>query len=78
MRMTEPLLNPLLGLFSSCGVATSNFDSLVFLHPVIFYLVMFGCYLLEACTFLMRDRKGADPEERGGGEELGGIEEEKL
>ena len=34
---------------------------------------MFGCYLLEACSFLMRDRKGVDLEGKGGGEELGGI-----
>ena len=32
---------------------------------------MFGCYLLEACSFLMGDRKGVGPEGRGGGEDLG-------
>jgi hypothetical protein len=31
---------------------------------------MFDCYLLEACSFPMRDRNGADLEWRGGGEEL--------
>ena len=35
---------------------------------------MFGCYLLEACSFLMTDRKGVDPEKRRGGEELGGVQ----
>ena len=40
---------------------------------LIFYFVMFGCYLLGACSFLMRDRKGVDLEGKGGGEELGGI-----
>jgi len=30
---------------------------------------MFGYYLF----FLMRDRKGVDPERRGGGEDLGGV-----
>ena len=35
---------------------------------------MFGCYLLEACSFLMRDRKGVDLDGRRGGEELGGVE----
>ena len=28
---------------------------------------MLGCHLLEACSFLMRDRKGVDPEGRGAG-----------
>lgn len=36
---------------------------------------MFGFYVLEAGSFPMGDRKGADPEKRGSGEELGGIEE---
>jgi hypothetical protein len=31
---------------------------------------MLGFYLLEACSFLMRDRKGMDPEGRGEGREL--------
>lgn len=29
---------------------------------------MFCFYLLEACSFLMRGRKGVDPEARGGEE----------
>ena len=35
---------------------------------------MFGCYIFEACSFLMRDRKGMDLEEKGGGEKLGEVE----
>jgi hypothetical protein len=35
---------------------------------------MIDCYLLEACFFLVRDRKGADPEGRGGREELYEVE----
>lgn len=35
---------------------------------------MFGCYFLEACSFLTRDRKGVDWDGRGGGEGLGGVE----
>jgi hypothetical protein len=39
---------------------------------------MFGCDLLEAYSFLMRDRKGVDLEEKGregrGGEGRGGEE----
>ena len=33
---------------------------------------MFDCFLLEACSFLMRDRK--DLNGTGGGKELGGVE----
>jgi hypothetical protein len=50
---------------------------IVLLHFIIFYFVRFGCYLLEACSFLMRDRKGLDLEGRGGWEDLG-VEGEKL
>lgn len=35
------------------------------------YFVMFRCYLLDVCSFLMRDRKIMDPDGRGDGEELG-------
>lgn len=35
---------------------------------------MFCCYLLEACSFLMIDRKGVNPEVRGGEEELVCVE----
>ena len=34
---------------------------------------MFGCYLLETYSFLIRDR-GVDPERRRNGESLGGRE----
>lgn len=37
-----------------------------------FYFVMFGGYLLEACSFLRRDRKGVDP---GGGGRSEQVEE---
>lgn len=37
---------------------------------------MFGCYLLEAGSFLMKDRKGVDLEERGGG--MGGVVREET
>ena len=43
-----------------------------------FYFFLFGCYLLEACSFLMRDRKGVDLDGRDGGEELGGVEGEET
>lgn len=35
---------------------------------------MFYYYPLEACSFLMWDRKGVDPDGKGGGEELGEVE----
>lgn len=40
----------------------------------IYYCVMFGCYLLEACSFLFRDRNRVDRDESRGGEDLGGLE----
>jgi hypothetical protein len=39
---------------------------------------MLGCYLIEACSFLMKDKKGVDPKGKGGEEGLGGVEGEKL
>lgn len=32
-----------------------------------------SCYLLEAHSFLLKDRKGVDSKGRRGGEELGGV-----
>jgi hypothetical protein len=34
---------------------------------------MFGCYILEACSLLMRDRGRVDLAGRGNGEELGRV-----
>lgn len=42
-------------------------------HLIVFYYIMFGCYLIEACSFTMRDRKEADLGRRGSGEELGRV-----
>jgi hypothetical protein len=42
---------------------------MVLFYLIIFYFDMFGCCLLEACSFLMRGRKGVDGG-RLGGEEL--------
>jgi hypothetical protein len=39
---------------------------------------MFSCYLLQACSFLMRDRKEVDLEGRRRGEELGEVEGGEL
>jgi hypothetical protein len=38
------------------------------------YFVMLICYLIEAYTLLTRNRKGIDPEGRGGREEHVGVE----
>jgi hypothetical protein len=35
---------------------------------------MFCCCFLKVCSFLIRDRKGADLGGRGGGKKLGGRE----
>lgn len=35
---------------------------------------MFGCYFLEACYFLKRNRNGINPMCEAGLEELGGVE----
>lgn len=43
-----------------------------------FIFVILGCYVLEICSFLITNRKGVDPEGRGGVEELGGIEGEET
>jgi hypothetical protein len=39
---------------------------------------MFGYYLLEACSFLIRDRNGVDLEVRGPGKGLGSRERGKC
>lgn len=48
------------------------------LHFTIFYCIMLGCYHLEACSFLIRKRKGVDPERRRSREELRRVEGEKT
>lgn len=39
-----------------------------------FYFVMLVCYLLAACSFLIRGKKGVGLDGRGGREDLGGVE----
>jgi len=43
-----------------------------FLFYLMIYLIMFGCSLLDASSFLMRNREGVDLDGRGGGKELEG------
>lgn len=47
----------------------SDFSVLFLIH-----LIVLHHYFLEVC-FLRRDRKGADPDRRGGREKLGGVKE---
>lgn len=57
-------LSPLFGYYVQL-----LYDSLCLLYLTLFYFVMLGFCLLEACAFVMRDRKGVDLERKGGGEE---------
>lgn len=56
----------------------SNFNMVVLVSSYIFYFVMFGYHLLEAFSFLMRDRNGLDPEGKKYEEELEGVDGEKT
>lgn len=47
---------------------------MICVYIIIFYFATFGCYLLEACPFLVRDKKGVDPDGQGCREELGVVE----
>jgi hypothetical protein len=48
------------------------------LSYIYIYIVLFGCYLLESGSFLVRDRKEVGWEGRGSREELGRLMEGKL
>lgn len=61
-------LSPLL----SCLVLL---DVIVLIYLVLFFFALFDCYLLESCSFLLRDRKIVDLEGKGRGKELGKVEE---
>ena len=69
MRTSESLsLVPALVLFSSHCIAVSNFHMMVFASS--YYYYFFDVVVMFGCSFLMRVRKGVDPEERGGEEVL--------
>lgn len=66
-----------MGLFLSHWVTVSNFSMRVFLHLIMHYVVMFGCYLYKACYFfLMKDIKGIEGREHE--KELGVMKGGKL
>lgn len=48
------------------------------LYLMIFHFVISHRYLLEVSCFLMRRRRGVDPEEMGVREELGGVERNEI
>lgn len=45
----------------------SDFDMMFFTLSYVFCFVMVCCYLLQSCCFLMSDRKGVNPDGKGGG-----------
>lgn len=51
----------------------SNFDIIFFLQLIVFHFVLFGYYLLDVYSFLLRNRKVLDQERMGGGEEQEGV-----
>jgi hypothetical protein len=65
------ILVPSLGLFFFYLIVLAN-SNLRVLFYLIFYFVIPNYYPLEA--FLLNDRKGVDPNVRGGREELKGVE----
>lgn len=44
-----------------------------FCFIILCFIVLFGCNLLKACSFVMRARKGVGPEAREGVGELGAV-----
>jgi hypothetical protein len=64
----------LLGLLSSCRVATSNFDLNVFASSqFILFCHVWMVFLGNTCSFLMRDRNGVGPEVKRVGDNLEGV-----
>lgn len=75
MRTSETLILCLpFEPFSACWVALSKLDMILLLYLIIFDFDIFGYYLLEACSFLIRDIRRVDMKGMGDGEELGGGE----
>jgi hypothetical protein len=69
----------LLRIFFFFWVTLSDFNVMFFaLSYIYIYIVLFGCYLLESGSFLVRDRKEVGWEGRGSREELGRLMEGKL
>lgn len=68
------ILVPTLGaLFLFCQVGLSSFEGMwgsFMLYFIISYFVMPGFYLLESCSFQVRDRKWVNLERKNCGEEL--------
>lgn len=60
-------------VFSFCLFLLSKSDLIIFYF--ILQIILLYFYHLEACSLLMRVRKGMDPVRRADGDELGGIED---
>jgi hypothetical protein len=69
-NLPTALLQCLRNLHGECVEFREAVSTLLFLS----IYTCLPCYLLEACLFLMRDRKGMDVDRRGT-EEIGGGEE---
>lgn len=66
MRTSESLvLEPVLGTLLSIGLLSPT--SIFFLNLIRFYFAIFGYYLLETFSFLLRNGNGFDTEGREGG-----------
>lgn len=48
-------------------------DVLLFNSIILYYIMLYFNYPLQTCLFLMRDKKGVDPDRRGIAQELGGT-----
>lgn len=59
------------------GSLSPLLSCLVLLDVIVlcYFFALFDCYLLESCSFLLRDRKIVDLEGKGRGKELGKVEE---
>lgn len=57
-----------------CWLVLFIFNMMALFYHIVFYITVFCCYLLETCSFLMRDRKGLYLERQLNVKELGGRE----
>lgn len=63
---------------SMCPWDSSPSVRFTLLQLILFDFVTFGCYPLEVCTFLVRDRKEVGLEGKESEEELGGVGVRKV
>jgi hypothetical protein len=68
----------LFGLFYFCWFACPASIGWILFYLIIFYFVIFCCYLLKACYFLIRDKNGSVSRGRGGRKDQEVEEEETV